>query len=450
MTVNTTSKPNILFILIDGLRADKIYGLNKSSKTPNIDSLIKNSVYFTQAVSSVDGTFLSLNCILNSVYPFKTGIRAKKIILTENNFFKYLKDFHYHIYGLIPDLISFQPLTKFFENDDATYNGTPPVEHLHDGLGNKIITLLDSTLSEPWFYYLHILDLHYPHIVPNSFKDKNFGNGDYEQIISSIDVWVGHILNKVDLKNTLIVLTSDHGMNVPIDNKTITDFEPDLATGLKIGKRIMPKLTHKIGAKLFILLKKIMRDIRLVKANRNLNSYEIRSRLPYFTLSLFDENIRVPLLFGGIGLNPKIINQQTRSIDIFPTIAQIINMQIKKDLIHGASLVPLIQGQSLPEMPIYLHTMPYEEISSDDKVGIRTSNYKYFRSSHNKEQQIHLYDLIKDPLENQNLSESNYKIINEMEKLLSEISSDSLTTNQNNDDEETKKIQEELKKLGYL
>ena len=35
-------KPNIFFILIDGLKSDKCHGKNKTSVTPNIDSLIKN------------------------------------------------------------------------------------------------------------------------------------------------------------------------------------------------------------------------------------------------------------------------------------------------------------------------------------------------------------------------------------------------------------------------
>jgi len=34
-----------VFFLIDGLRADQCYGENKSSKTPNIDSLIKKGIY---------------------------------------------------------------------------------------------------------------------------------------------------------------------------------------------------------------------------------------------------------------------------------------------------------------------------------------------------------------------------------------------------------------------
>ena len=37
-------KPNILFLVIDGLRADRCYGEKKSSITPNIDKLIQDGV----------------------------------------------------------------------------------------------------------------------------------------------------------------------------------------------------------------------------------------------------------------------------------------------------------------------------------------------------------------------------------------------------------------------
>ena len=36
-------KPNILFIVLDGLRSDKFYGSNKTSVTPYLDDLIKSS-----------------------------------------------------------------------------------------------------------------------------------------------------------------------------------------------------------------------------------------------------------------------------------------------------------------------------------------------------------------------------------------------------------------------
>ena len=67
-------KPNIFFLVIDSLRADKTYGKKKSSVTPNLDSLISQGTYFKQAISTADQTGLSLGSLFTSRYPFKSGI----------------------------------------------------------------------------------------------------------------------------------------------------------------------------------------------------------------------------------------------------------------------------------------------------------------------------------------------------------------------------------------
>ena len=51
-------RPNILFFLVDGLRADQCFGKDKTSFTPNIDSLIQNGMYFTSAFTPVAGTII--------------------------------------------------------------------------------------------------------------------------------------------------------------------------------------------------------------------------------------------------------------------------------------------------------------------------------------------------------------------------------------------------------
>ena len=78
-------KKNILFILIDGLRADQVYGENKTSVTPNIDSLRKKGLYFTKAFSSVDGTIVSLNTIFSSRFQVGNTARSQRVVLQEKN-----------------------------------------------------------------------------------------------------------------------------------------------------------------------------------------------------------------------------------------------------------------------------------------------------------------------------------------------------------------------------
>ena len=72
------TKTNILFIIIDSLRADKFYGSRGGPLTPNFTKLIKNGVYFEQAISSADATLLSWAGIFTAKHPFKTGIRSSR------------------------------------------------------------------------------------------------------------------------------------------------------------------------------------------------------------------------------------------------------------------------------------------------------------------------------------------------------------------------------------
>lgn len=97
-------KPNILFITIDSLRSDKIYGDYRTSKTPNIDSLIKNGTYFTQAISSSDATGTCLGSVFTALYPFKTGITHFRFNSNVITYFDILKKHGYNIYGTVPDL----------------------------------------------------------------------------------------------------------------------------------------------------------------------------------------------------------------------------------------------------------------------------------------------------------------------------------------------------------
>ena len=84
-------RPNIIFILIDGLRSEQFYGNNRTCKTPNIDSLVRKGMYFEQAISSADGTIISLNTIFSSNFQVANAARSQKIVLNEDNLIDILK-----------------------------------------------------------------------------------------------------------------------------------------------------------------------------------------------------------------------------------------------------------------------------------------------------------------------------------------------------------------------
>ena len=445
-------KPNIIFLVIDSFRADRFYGKEKSSFTPTLDKLRDNGVYFSQNISSADGTILSLNSIFNGVFPSITGTREIKLLLKSPNYLSSLIDEDYSIYTVMPKLTSFSPLLNINSNG-YSYSGESPPDSLFDGVGEKILEILNSPMKSPWFFYIHLMDLHWPLNVPQKFEDEKFGKDKYDRVVSSIDYHLKKFIDMLNLEETLIIITSDHGHPIPYDEKDTTSFEPDLKLGLKVGKKIMPKFSHKFGASIFNKTREVIRNRRLQEVNQNLTEYEIRSRLPPFLQSLFDELVRTPLLFSGYNMESLIIKQQTRSVDIFPTVFDLLGFNYS-GRIQGKSLLPLIRGDDCEENPSYMHTIPHEKLSDNDQVGIRTSKYKYFRHARNPSLNIHLYDLNQDTLENKNTYKENPEKIHEMEEIIDEysnfINNEILNDEEILNPEEEAKIREELKRLGYL
>jgi len=451
-------RPNIIFFLIDGLRSEQFYGNNRTCKTPNIDSLVNKGMYFEQAISSADGTVTSLNTIFSSKFQVASAAKYQKIVLNEGNLIDILKKNGYHVYGIFPNFTSFTSLRECFENENNRYDWLEPnipPETLSTGLAKKIIQLLESKKQEPCFYYFHVFDLHplREGRKPTGLEDFNtekFGSNLYERTISSIDFWLGKILEHVDM-NDIIILTADHGERVPYGGLREVDFEPKLEHTVDFGKKILPKSTHKIGGQFLSNIRNLAGKRKLNKSNKKLTNYQKRSRDPYFTFSLFDEILHVPLLFAGNLIRPGIITKQVRHVDIFPTICELADIPLFDIKISGESLLSLTNENSQEENPNYLHTMPHQKLSPLDMVGLRTSKYKYFRATRNPKENVNLYDLSNDPYENNNIAQTHKQLVTHLEKKMLELEKDNLSEyDEEISDEEMQKISSELKRLGYI
>ena len=330
---------------------------------------------------------------------------------------------------------------------------------LPTGLAKKIIQLLESKEKlEPYFCYFHIFDLHplregKKPIGLGDFDNEKFGSSLYERTVSSIDFWLGKIFEHID-KNDVIILTSDHGERIPYGDVRGVDFQPKLGHAVDFGKKILPKSAHKIGGGFLYNIRKSVGKRKLNKSNKKLTNYQKRSRKTFDNVSLFDEMLRVPLLFASNHINSRIVSDPVHHTDILPTLCALVNINFNHT-VHGRSLVPLSEGNKIEEKPMYLRTRPYIDPKPDERdlVGIRTSNYKYFRSTYDAKENVHLYDLKNDPYENNNIAEANKDLATRFEKLLVEMSKDSFS--QHVDEENTEEltsdeIEYELKKMGYV
>ncbi len=196
-------KPNIFILTIDSLRSDRVFGNDKTAFTPNINSLINNGVYFTQAISTSDATGLSIGSIFTAKYPFKTGITHFNYDPNVPNYLDLLQKNGYRLYATVPDVSFFVKLTANFTQKDAyVYDKRESWIQLVGGIGDSIVNRLDE-LQEPWFYFVHLMDLHAPFYLPPEFNSEKFGKTRYDRMVSAIDFWIGKFLQKIDLEKTL-------------------------------------------------------------------------------------------------------------------------------------------------------------------------------------------------------------------------------------------------------
>lgn len=450
-------KPNIFLLIIDSFRSDKFYQKNLSSKTTNISKLVHNGSYFSQTISSADATILSWSSIFTSKFPFKTGIRSarfNKLNKDTLTCFDILKNFDYSFYGYLPKLSETVGLFPTFKNDDYLFDF---YQGITNGLSEKIISLLESNkMKEPWFFISHTMDLHSPIQISEQFDNDQYGDTYYDRKISEIDFWLGKIIEKIDLSNTLIIFTSDHGDYIKSikKNGSLIDFHSNAETEITLSRIAgkTPSFLKPVKDKMFVLKEKLLQEKKLKAISKlDLKPHEKRSLLSgkadteHF---LFDEKIKVPLLFLGNNVPKNIqISQQVRTVDILPTIFDMLDIKTKVDF-DGVSLKPLLDGKNIPENPAYVESNPLVLTESDDVIGIRTSQYKYFRDKDDSKKRVHLFDLLEDPDEDDNISH-NVKIVSEMEELLQKILKSNPVSDSSNN-EESEEIEQELRKLGYL
>ena len=453
-------KPNILIISIDSLSHQKLFTQLKSAQTPNIDKLAKNGTTFEQSISSADGTELSWISLLTSQYPIQKSSSKSltKFDFENKTHFHFLKNSGYHVYGIIPKDGPLFGLEDIFENNDAGYTSE---FRIYDGLGNKILKEFDNMSTEPWMYFIHLLDLHLPLFIPKQFSDASFGDNPYDQMLSALDSWIGTLLKKINLKNTIVVLTADHGEFVPsinLNGEIISYF----------GKESMHKILWKIEGniprciiplrnKLFSIGRKLIKQ-KKIDLTKNLDLSEHQKRSLLFNRNdeqgyLFDDLVHTPLIFSGFKIPQKKIFQQTRHTDIFPTLFELVDLPINLENISGQSLVHLLENNSIEEQPVYMEGR--YRIEKDDSlsvIGVRTSAYKYFRGRKKTNDNIFLFDLKNDPHEEINIVTLHPEIVEQFEKIIIDITNDNqnqIKTKQLTKEEENR-IELELRRLGYI
>lgn len=212
------TRPNVLLITIDTLRADRVgRGL-----TPAIDSVAARGVRFTNARATAPLTLPSHASILTGTRPPEHGVRVNGVALAARpTLARSFQAAGYRTGAFVGAYVldrRFGLSGGFDTYDDRVArdpSGTARLEAERRGdlVATAAIEWLGRGGMQPFFAWIHLYDPHAPYTPPQEFLTK--AGGAYDGEVAFADAQVGRVLDWLAAAGlsagTVVAITSDHG-----------------------------------------------------------------------------------------------------------------------------------------------------------------------------------------------------------------------------------------------
>ncbi len=366
---------NIVLFTIDTLRADHLecYGYDRV-KTPNINRLASEGILFEHNIVQAPLTLPSHSSIFTGTHPLYHGMRDNGGFYLEENHITLAEALKNRAYSTGAFVGAFvldsrwgldQGFDYYYDNFDLTKYKTVSLDSVQrrgDEVLSEACKWLEKNSQDKFFAWIHLYDPHTPYNPPEPYKTQYSGGhfGLYDGEIAYVDLLMGDFRSFMEEKNlmekTLIIFTGDHGES--------------------LGE-------HKESAHGFFI---------------------------------YDSDIRVPLIirFPEKKLQGNIIPSQVRSIDIMPTILNMLGEK-SPESVQGKSLLPLILGKQGGEaFSAYSETYwPRYHYGWSELKSLRKGQYKFIDAP-----KPELYDILEDPGELNNLVNMKAALGHEMKREL--------------------------------
>lgn len=429
--VDPGSSTNLILISVDTLRSDHLgsYGYRRNT-TPAIDQLAKKGVLFKHAISQAPYTMSSHMSILTSLYPSFHNINrlreslfdSKHTTLTEILYNEGFQTWAIVGGGQVSYNYGF---AEGFENfTEYTYK-----QDLEDKLA-ETVDFLEREKGSRFFIFFHTFRPHAPYL-PQPPYDTMF-DPDY----------------KGEVDGQFVTLNA-------INNGSLSVSPRDIEHIISLYDGEIRQTDDALG-KFFEYLEKkgLASNTLIVFTSDHGEEFGEHGRVGIHSHTLFDELLRVPLIMKFPGVLPagKVIEQQVQSVDILPTILDLLKIPISPHPeFQGISLVDQIFDRS-SEPP---RTAFSERLAVDDIIlrSMRTQEDKFIYEEDRKQKTNNFYQfsLRTDPLEQNNIAMRTVDASQILPKFQFLVQQERVNARiprkQNQIDEETK---ETLKALGYV
>lgn len=143
------------------------------------------------------------------------------------------------------------------------------------------------------------------------------------------------------------------------------------------------------------------------------------------------------------------IRQPVRLIDLYPTLAEILDVDLEHQ-VQGRTITGLLRGENLPGVPIYSEGL----FNTDDEGrSIREGNFKLvwrFQDGVDETPRLTLFDLARDPAETQNVADRHPEVVKRLLATMATINAGKVEAQSVDEGDLDPEHRERLRALGYL
>jgi arylsulfatase A-like enzyme len=281
--VAARNAPNVLFVCIDTLRADRLGCYGYARKTsPNLDRLAARGLRFERAYATAPWTLPATTSLMTGLLPdlhratnFSSPVSPDAELLAQH-----LAAAGYETAAFVGNYFV-QPIFGLARGF-AAYNGECTVDRTgvnSDKISDRAVAWLAAPHEKPFFLYLHYFDPHYNYIEHDGFT---FGGEDTDKVFSGADIF--------DLRDALKHFTEKDKFRLD----SLYDSEVAF-TDHHLG-RVLDKLDElKLSA------------TTLVVATADHGEALGEHQWIGHTVQLYEEALRVPLILAGPGITPAVV-----------------------------------------------------------------------------------------------------------------------------------------------
>ena len=416
---------NVIILVLDAARADHYgsYGADYEA-TPHMDAFAKDALVFKNSVAAAPYTLTSVASLFTGQYPEGHGLRKISNSLPEDqekmpNAFTRAG---YHTVALVGN--------QFITPQFGLTKGMDEVIYLRtdDFKSAKVTTMDTEAISKgvknaadsgkPVFLYCHYLPPHWPYNPPEPWNEFYIQNPKtrYHKAWQVKSLLEEGIIDK--------------------DFEDVHTFHRMYLNNLRYGDHLIQFIIDELKTN-------GLYDNSIVFVISDHGEAFGEKQTFGHSSTVFETMIRVPMIVKVPGIEPKVIDQQVGLVDVYPTLAELLNLDTNNITFQGRSLAGWLSGNEQAGGDVYYA----RAISAKFVFMARGEKFKYIHDNYKE----YLFNLENDPGELINLIDK-YPVLAKTlrQKAFIHMAASEKIQSGGEEVELSAEDEEELKNLGYL